>query len=755
MCSMDLNDKNKSTSHAISIVMLTYNDYKKTKRCIKSILDILSNEIFYELIILDNNSNFRTRNYIKSLSSIEKIKIILSNTNLGIARGRKKLFNEAKADVIASLDSDVIVHDITFFNKALTILDRDIHVGICGSSGYYVSFIKNDLCLEKCEQEGYADCISGCCQIFWKYLLAYVEIDENYSPFWCEDTDFCFQILQQKKLAYYIPGEYGLQHDYRSKKLLKNDPEKEKKQNYLVNKWKGKLSFLKSAKQENSLVDSILPKIWIFHLDNAQVNMVPFIEAMNFADYCILTKDNIYDYLPELKKDPGKSIQYIQLLLLFKYGGLCIDYHYFHLNNIFKPLFNKLSAQKIDLILFKRSGMIQNDIIIGKRGSSMIHKCLLFKNIKHYSELIDIFGSKCEIAADLIGDINDYPNGNYQLIKMNDHANKNEITAFIDKYCSKVSKYYKSLLFLFDLPENAINLSIKKIGDHYYGIARHESNLNDPLNSLTKNVLYIFSDSFNVLNCYDLSLIISDHQVITRNRKKLSEIDFIVEDIRFIENTGLKNNKIWVYGHAMVDYENNYATKIAILELNVEKHTLTFLRFLSINPEVTIEKNWIIYYRKNHFYIIYKIDPLEIYRCYADMRTIKLYYKHDYQILSNYFKEKHNVEHEALHLCTMVDYDQQYQLIVFRLYTFNQHYEKQMKRIYYSFGVLMDKNTGRLDYLIPTDIFASFSHNIIINNATIRTGTHIYFFCGFNDIQSGYIKLALNDIASRLVPIAD
>ena len=52
-----------------SIIILTYNHLEKTKKCIESIKTYTKNEV-YEIIVVDNNSNDDTINWLKTQSDI-------------------------------------------------------------------------------------------------------------------------------------------------------------------------------------------------------------------------------------------------------------------------------------------------------------------------------------------------------------------------------------------------------------------------------------------------------------------------------------------------------------------------------------------------------------------------------------------------------------------------------------------------------------------------------------------------------------
>jgi len=744
--------KKRPVCDRVSIVMLTHNDYAKTRECIETILEVLDDDLFYEFIILDNNSQDSTRGYVRSLSGKSKIKTILSDTNLGVPAGRNRLFHLAKGEIIASLDSDVKLINVDYFFKAARVLSYVPDVALCGMPAYYTHFINQELVLSACQKEGFADCVSGCCQIFWRYLLADISLDERFSPFWCEDTDFCFQIKKINKRVYYLPGEYGLYHDYRPKTDRKSYKDREIKERYLVEKWSGKNAFCRSSGSEPPPKPMVLPGLWIFRSDITGVasygdarDVESLFGDQWYPQYHVLTKDTIDTYLPDLPRSEAENPIYIQLLLLFKYGGICIGDRYIHRDNLFNCLFHKMAENNLDLILFKYLNEIQNDVIVARKRSILLHKSLVCRKIDGFADLVPVFGEKCRVVDHFIGDAGSFDPTGTKLLKLRGNEHPTESISL------KISAGHKSSgrMGLFDMPAHTMNPCVMKYHDEYCLIARNESKPVDPLNSRTKNVLCFLDRAFNIRQQIDLTLVLDRNKFIQRNRLNLSDRDFIVEDIRFITNTEFRSHKIPVVGNAMVDYENDYVTRISLLELDVKEHTLTFIKFLHIDAGEKIEKNWNIFYENHHYYIIYKIDPLEIYRCEMDFGDILLHHRQDLNITDRYVKPNYEIRHDLLHLSSMVDFDERHYLILFRFYTYDPHYDGQMKRIYSHFGVLMNKYSYRLDYIIDRDIMSRFSYNIIINNSAIRLGDAVFFFCGFNDTQCGYIEYPVDELRNQ------
>jgi len=229
---------------SVSIVMLTHDDRQRTERCLATVLDVLDDVLIEELLILDNGSTDGTRELVLSLSGHEKVRILTSERNLGVAAGRKLLFSAAEGSVIASLDSDVELRGLGYLRRICTLLAEDSGIGICGASGYLVHFDGGLLGLIPCGRDREVDCVSGFCQVFPRKLLDRVAIDCDFSPFWCEDTDFCFQIKALGLRVHRLDPGDGLMHRYRSIEARRDDPRKAEHEAKLVGKWNGRVNLL-------------------------------------------------------------------------------------------------------------------------------------------------------------------------------------------------------------------------------------------------------------------------------------------------------------------------------------------------------------------------------------------------------------------------------------------------------------------------------------------------------------------------------
>jgi len=169
---------------------------------------LLLDDRVLELIILDNGSHeMALRNLLQRTEKMySKVKVHYSSENLGIAKGRKFLFDICKGDYILSFDSDIVVLDS---NNLLTILleafkNQDIWLigGGGGNHPYFPALFREYIHnLKEAKNPGqltFVEEVAGWFHGFRSNMLVKnggkVYMDEIFTPFWGEDSDFCMQI---------------------------------------------------------------------------------------------------------------------------------------------------------------------------------------------------------------------------------------------------------------------------------------------------------------------------------------------------------------------------------------------------------------------------------------------------------------------------------------------------------------------------------------------------------------------------------
>jgi len=195
-------------SGSISIVMLTYNNFEKFMRCMSSMFLLITDDRIKEFIILDNGSyQVELKQFLASLENqIKKFRVIYSDVNHGIASGRKILYDMAQGDYIASFDSDVVILNpagfLEVFYKALNLENMMLVGGGGGDHPYFPSMERENIINhdspDSPDQLRFVHEVAGWFHGFKTSILkkhgGFLEMDEQFSPFWGEDSDLCVQI---------------------------------------------------------------------------------------------------------------------------------------------------------------------------------------------------------------------------------------------------------------------------------------------------------------------------------------------------------------------------------------------------------------------------------------------------------------------------------------------------------------------------------------------------------------------------------
>ena len=207
----------KFLHNTISIVMLTFNRSQKTIDCIQSFYPALTRDDIQEFIIFDNRSREDALlTFLDNLPSINpKFRVIHSRENLGVCGGRSILFEQAKGNLICSVDSDLSLLDTRFFDVVKEIM-MDESVGMVGSCGAFFSksfVFESHQDVIDADSQMKIDSLAGCCQVFRSDVKHFgVKLDLKYGKFWVEDADFCFQIRSLGKNLVLIPQKNLVEH---------------------------------------------------------------------------------------------------------------------------------------------------------------------------------------------------------------------------------------------------------------------------------------------------------------------------------------------------------------------------------------------------------------------------------------------------------------------------------------------------------------------------------------------------------------
>ncbi|WGS66043.1 glycosyltransferase [Marinitoga aeolica] len=127
----------------VSVVMSVYNGEKYLSDSIKSILDQTYEN--FEFLIIDDNSNDKSREILKKFSNIDdRIKVFFNNENKGLTYNLNFLINKSKGSLIARMDADDVSKN-NRFEKQISFLMENTEVDILGTWAIDIDEFNNEI----------------------------------------------------------------------------------------------------------------------------------------------------------------------------------------------------------------------------------------------------------------------------------------------------------------------------------------------------------------------------------------------------------------------------------------------------------------------------------------------------------------------------------------------------------------------------------------------------------------------------------
>ncbi len=187
----------------LTIITLTYNQLEiATKPYINSLYQNTNKDLF-DLIIIDNASCDGTVEYLKQLEQEkDNITIIYNSENLGYSKGNNQGLKLVNTEYTALLNNDILLSPgweeplLKKLNEPLT--------GMVSSNAIQSRFVKQNKFLscakeyaEKAKEKYYetVKCDFSCVMFKTSLINSIGYLDENYSPAYFEDDDFCVRTI--------------------------------------------------------------------------------------------------------------------------------------------------------------------------------------------------------------------------------------------------------------------------------------------------------------------------------------------------------------------------------------------------------------------------------------------------------------------------------------------------------------------------------------------------------------------------------
>lgn len=184
----------------VSILMLTHNAKKYVKKSILSLKKKTVN-VDYELIVLDNNSNFFTKKLLKNLKNKGYIdKLIMNPVNDLFAKGNNLASKKADRDskYYLLLNSDIEIKSDDWLSK---LIKHHPSNGGVSSFGAVLS--------KPVRADGY-------CLLIDKYLFDKYKLNENFA-WWWGVTQLEANVLKEQKEIYAVVNHEEYLHHYGGK----------------------------------------------------------------------------------------------------------------------------------------------------------------------------------------------------------------------------------------------------------------------------------------------------------------------------------------------------------------------------------------------------------------------------------------------------------------------------------------------------------------------------------------------------------
>ncbi len=190
-----------------AIVTLTYNKLNEATKPFLTSLYQYTNEDDFDLIIVDNASSDETKEFIGNFcKSHSNIKLIENNENLGYSKGNNigiKEVLDKDYQYIALLNNDILFTP-NWLSGTISKFEEDLSLGMVSPRIQKGKKITKENYLNK--YKSYLSKFKGslkytieplfCCVFIKKEVIDKIGLlDENFSPAFWEDNDYCFRAM--------------------------------------------------------------------------------------------------------------------------------------------------------------------------------------------------------------------------------------------------------------------------------------------------------------------------------------------------------------------------------------------------------------------------------------------------------------------------------------------------------------------------------------------------------------------------------
>lgn len=196
----------------VSIIILNWNGLKDTIDALESLKKTIYPN--YEVVLVDNGSEGNDADILEERYG-RYIKLIRNKKNLGVSRGiniaTKQIFKEGESDYILLLNNDIKIIQEDWLDEFVKIGESEEDIGIIGCTLLFPSgkfqkggeiFKKPSSYTNKTKNLIEVDLVCGACLMIKKKVVDKIGLlDENFSPAYYEESDYC---LRAKKAGFKV-----------------------------------------------------------------------------------------------------------------------------------------------------------------------------------------------------------------------------------------------------------------------------------------------------------------------------------------------------------------------------------------------------------------------------------------------------------------------------------------------------------------------------------------------------------------------
>lgn len=186
----------KQNNIVCDIVIPVWNGLEHTRKCIERI--IANTEVNFRLIIVDNGSDIKTENYLKSLAhkkDLNNFTLIRNEKNLGFVKATNQGILASNSPYVCLLNNDAYVTK-NWLARMIELADNDPRFGIINPS--WISEEPEDLDRQLQNLDKYRkqylevnDCMGFCMLIKREVIKTIGLLDEVFGLGGLEDSDYC------------------------------------------------------------------------------------------------------------------------------------------------------------------------------------------------------------------------------------------------------------------------------------------------------------------------------------------------------------------------------------------------------------------------------------------------------------------------------------------------------------------------------------------------------------------------------------